>query len=80
MKKYANGTGDKISQSRDRERLIGLLEDLGRLKLQLDRQIRMVDVLDQHTPAISAYRLLEVMFHIVIADMYRKEWRPEKGR
>jgi len=80
VKKYANGKGDKISQSTDRARLIDLLENLGKFKLQLDRQIRMVDVLDQHTPAISAYTLLEVMFHIVIAHMYRKEWRPAKGR
>jgi len=54
----------------DRSRVILLLRDLEELKLQLELQTQMLQLLDQSTPNISAYGVLEFMFRLVLSRMH----------
>lgn len=58
----------------DRSRVILLLRDLEELKLQLELQKQMLQLLDQSTPNSSAYELLEFMFRLVLNRMHGLQW------
>jgi serine/threonine protein kinase len=54
----------------DRSRVILLLRDLEELKLQVELQKRMYQLLDQSEPNISAYELMQFMFRLVLNRMH----------
>ena len=68
-RKWESGLGTQKKQI-DRSRIILLLKDLEVLKLQLEGQTRMLQLLDQSAPSISAYDLLEFMFRWVLTRMH----------
>jgi hypothetical protein len=65
----------KGAASIDKGRVINFLEKMERLKLELARKTKMLDLLAQSTVKISAYELLEIMFAIVLKDMVKEEWK-----
>ncbi len=76
IKKYASGAEAQASQQTERAKLTAFLEGLAELKLRLEEQRRVAGLLTQSARRISAYDLLELMFHIVLTHMYRHEWKP----
>jgi hypothetical protein len=50
------------------------LGELEKLKLQLERQEKMLKLLEHSGVDISAYELLEFMFELVLKRMYGEEW------
>jgi hypothetical protein len=54
----------------ERSRVILLLRDLEGLKLQLELQTQMLQLLDQSAPNISAHGVLEFMFRLVLNGMH----------
>ena len=60
--------------SPDRSQILSLLEDLAKRKLQLERQEKMLKLLEHSGVEISAYELLEFMFEFVLNRMYGEEW------
>jgi hypothetical protein len=58
----------------DRSRVILLLRDLEELKLQLELQKQMLQLLDQSTPNSSAYELMEFMFRLVFNQLHGLQW------
>jgi hypothetical protein len=54
----------------DKSRVILLLRDLEELKLQLEVQTGMLQLLDQPAPEISAYKLMEFMLRQVLIRMH----------
>ena len=61
-----------------REEVIRLLQNLEYLKHRLEEQIRIFRVLDQQSVTISVYKLLKLLFSIVLNCMYRQEWTDRK--
>lgn len=55
-------------------KIMTLLKDLEALKIRLEKQNRRLKILEQPTPKISVYELLELMFHIILKIMYKEEW------
>ena len=43
--------------------------------MELELKKNMLHLLDQSPLSISTYKLLEIMFEIVLKHMYREEWR-----
>jgi serine/threonine protein kinase len=68
-KKWESGPVSKKKKV-DRSRVILLLRDLEELKLQLDGQTEMLQLLDQPAPEISAYKLMEFMLRQVLIRMH----------
>ncbi len=60
------------------EEVIRLLQNLEYLKHRLEEQIRIFRVLDQQSVTISVYKLLKLLFSIVLNCMYRQEWTDRK--
>jgi serine/threonine protein kinase len=58
----------------DKSRVILLLRDLEELKLQLELQTHMLQLLDQSPPNASAYELMEFMFRLVSNRMHGLQW------
>jgi len=58
----------------DRSRIILLLRDLEELKLQLELQTQMAQVLDQSAPNTSVCTMLEWMFRLVLNRMHGGQW------
>ena len=67
--RWESGPGTQKKQI-DRSRIILLLKDLEELKLQLELQTRMLQLLDQSAPSISTYDLVEFMFRRVLTRMH----------
>ncbi len=59
----------------DSSRIVSFLENLVRLKSGLELKKNMLHLLDQSPLSISTYKLLKIMFEIVLKHMYREEWR-----
>lgn len=57
-----------------REKVIRVLRELEAFKQEAELQEQWMDLLTQSSPKLSAYDLLELMFHIVLRAMYRREW------
>jgi hypothetical protein len=68
-KKWENGPIAKEKKI-DKSRVILLLRDLEELKLQLEIQTGMLQLLNQPAPVISAYKLMEFMFRQVLNRMH----------
>jgi serine/threonine protein kinase len=68
-KKWESGP-DAQKKQIDRSRVILLLRDLEGLKLQLELQTQMLQLLDQSAPNISAHGVLEFMFRLVLNGMH----------
>ncbi len=73
--KWEGGAEPKTAQSIDRGQIVNLLQDLERLKRQLETNTQILDALHQPKPKISAYELLHTMFEIVRKHMHKEEWR-----
>ena len=58
----------------DKSQILSLLEELARGKFQLERQEKMLKLLEHSGVEISAYELLEFMFELVLRRMYGEEW------
>ena len=54
--------------------IMALLSSLEGLKERLERKTQALKLLEQPTPRISVYDLLEVMFQTVLEQMYKEEW------
>ena len=72
-KKWESGPGAQKKQI-DRSRIILLLRDLEKLKLQLQLQTQILQLLDQSAPSISAYGVVEFMFNLVLNRMGGGQW------
>ena len=72
-KKWESGPAAQKKQI-DRSRIISLLRDLEKLKLQLQLQTQILQLLDQSAPSISAYGVLEFMFRLVLNRMAGVQW------
>jgi len=72
-KKWESGPGAQKKQI-DRSRVILLLRDLEGLKLQLELQTQMLQLLAQSAPNLSAYGVLEFMFRQVLNRMHGLQW------
>jgi serine/threonine protein kinase len=73
-KKWQKRSEAKTATSLDRSRIITFLEILERLKSELDQKAQIQDLLDQSSSRISAHQLLEIMFDVVLKQMYREQW------
>ena len=60
----------------DRSQLVSLLRKLEELKLRLEQQTQLLELLNHSTPWISAHQLMEFMFGLVINRMYNEEGLP----
>jgi hypothetical protein len=73
-KKWENTAEAQTRSGIDTSQILSLLGELGRLKLQLERQEKMLKLLEHSGVDISAYELLEFMFELVLRRMYGEEW------
>jgi hypothetical protein len=73
-KRWENTAAAQTRAGIDKSQILSLLGELGRLKLQLERQEKMLKLLDRSGVDISAYELLEFMFELVLKRMYGEEW------
>jgi hypothetical protein len=75
-KRWENTAEVQTRSCIDKSQILSLLGDLGRLKLQLERQEKMLKLLEHSGVDISAYELLEFMFAFVLKRMYgeEREW------
>jgi serine/threonine protein kinase len=58
----------------DKSQILSLLEELAKGKLQLERQEKMLKLLEQPGVEISVYELLEFMFELVLNRLYGEDW------
>jgi hypothetical protein len=73
-KRWENTAEEQTRSGIDRSQIVSLLGELGRLKLKLERQEKMLKLLEHSGVAISVYELLEFMFELVVKRMYGEEW------
>jgi hypothetical protein len=73
-KRWENTAEAQTRPGIDTSQILALLGELGRLKLQLERQEKMLKLLDHSGVDISAYELLEFMFELVLKRMYGEQW------
>jgi len=73
-KRWENTAEEQTRSGIDTSQIVSLLGELGRLKLKLERQEKMLKLLEHSGVAISAYELLEFMFELVVKRMYGEEW------
>jgi hypothetical protein len=71
--KWESGLAAKKTKI-DKSRVILLLRDLEELKLQLELQKQILQLLDQSTPHTSAYEVMEFMFRLVLNRMCGLQW------
>jgi len=71
--KWESHSQPAARQKTDRTQLIALLENLELLKLRLEQQTRLLNLLEHSSPKISAYELLHYMFNLVMGRMYVQE-------
>jgi hypothetical protein len=72
-KRWENKAEAQTRSGIDKSQIVSLLGELGRLKLQLQRQEEMLKLLEHSGVEISAYELLELMFELVVKRMYGEE-------
>jgi hypothetical protein len=73
-KRWENTVEAQTRPGIDKSQILSLLGELEKLKLQLERQEKMLKLLDRSGVDISAYELLEFMFELVLKRMYGEEW------
>jgi serine/threonine protein kinase len=73
-KRWENTAEEQTKSGIDRSQIVSLLEELGRLKLKLERQEKMLKLLEHSGVAISGYELLDFMFELVVKRMCGEEW------
>jgi len=59
-----------------RDKIVGLLQGLEKLKNRSENQERMLKLLEPAKPRISVYEVLEIMFSLILKSMYKEEWGP----
>ena len=72
-KRWENTTEAQARPGIDKSQILSLLEELTKRKLQLERQEKMLKLLEHSGVEISAYELLEFMFELVLNRMYGEE-------
>ncbi len=73
-KRWQNKAEAQARPGIDKSQILSLLEELAKRKLQLERQEKMLKLLEHSGVEISAYELLEFMFELVLNRMYGEEW------
>ena len=75
-KRWENTTTAQARPGIDKSQILSLLEELAKRKLQLERQEKMLKLLEHSGVEISAHELLEFMFELVLNRMYgeEREW------
>jgi hypothetical protein len=58
----------------DKSQILSLLEELAKGKLQLERQEKMLKLLEHPEVEISVYELLEFMFKLVLNRLFGEDW------
>jgi hypothetical protein len=77
LRKKWESTAERQTRSGiDKSHIVSLLGEVGRLKLQLERQEKMLKLLEHSGVDISACELLEFMFELVVKRMCgeEREW------
>ena len=72
-KRWGNTAEEQTRPGIDKSQILSLLGELEKLKLQLERQEKMLKLLEHSGVDISAYELLEFMFELVLKRMYGDE-------
>jgi hypothetical protein len=73
-KRWQNKAEAQTRPGIDKSQILSLLDELAKRKLQLERQEKMLKLLENSSVEISAYELLEFMFELVLNRMYGEEW------
>ena len=73
-KRWQNKAEAQARPGIDKSQILSLLDELAKRKLQLERQEKMLKLLENSGVEISAYELLEFMFELVLNRMYGEEW------
>ncbi len=75
-KRWENTVEVQTRPGIDKSQILSLLGELEKLKLRLERQEKMLKLLENSGVDISAYELLEFMFELVLKCMYgeEREW------
>lgn len=73
-KRWQNKAEAQARPGIDKSQILSLLDELAKRKLQLERQEKMLKLLENSSVEISAYELLEFMFELVLNRMYGEEW------
>jgi len=73
-KRWENTAEAQTRPGIDKSQILSLLKELAKGKLQLERQEKMLKLLEHSGVEISAYELLEFMFELVSRRMYGEEW------
>jgi hypothetical protein len=72
-KRWQNAAEAQTRPGIDKRSILSLLGELAKHKLQLERQEKMLKLLEQSGVEISAYELLEFMFEFLLRRMYGEE-------
>ena len=73
-KRWQHKTEAQSRPGIDKSQILSMLDELAKRKLQLERQAKMLKLLENSGVEISAYELLEFMFELVLNRMYGEEW------
>ncbi len=73
-KRWQNKAEAQARPGIDKSQILSLLDELAKRKLQLERQVKMLKLLENSGVEISGYELLEFMFELVLNRMYGEEW------
>ena len=73
-KRWKNTTEAHVRPGIDKSQILSLLEELAQRKLQLERQEKMLKLLEHSGVEISAHELLEFMFELTLNRMHGEEW------
>lgn len=74
--KWEKGVNTPKTTDEVRSQIVRLLQDLEGMKLQLEQQNQIYDLLNQSYPRMTVYQLLDVMFTIILKAMHNEEWGP----
>jgi serine/threonine protein kinase len=72
--RWENTTEAQTKSGIDKAQILSLLEELAKGKLKLERQEKMLKLLEHSGVKISVYELLEFMFELVLNRLYGEEW------
>lgn len=73
-KNWEDGVNVPRSRPEIRDAIIRMLAKLESLKLAAEARLRVIRMLEREVPVVSALDLLELMFRVQLAAMYRDAW------
>lgn len=73
-KNWEDGVNVPLSRPEIRDTIIRMLSKLESLKLEAERRLRLIRLLEREVPALTALDLMDLMFRAALGVMYRDAW------